>query len=161
MSLWPLDSDERKKKRGEYIQNPAKCHFQLSTREAVNSASQGRECDLARGHSFYRHSNRDTRRQLLNSFPRPERECESQGEPQNFCKEMWQDGHGRIAVVPGVNREYSDEAGKKTKSKGHVSRLAEYEPVNGASTDIKREKKPTFHCKTNSESPAPKIRFLG
>ncbi|KAL2129889.1 hypothetical protein VTI74DRAFT_7164 [Chaetomium olivicolor] len=49
-------------------------------------------------------------------------EC-PQGEPQLFCKDLWFHGHGRIAVVPTVNLEYSDEAGRKIKeAKGYTSR---------------------------------------
>ncbi|OLN82301.1 Alpha-1,3-mannosyltransferase CMT1-like protein 4 [Colletotrichum chlorophyti] len=45
-----------------------------------------------------------------------------QGEPQLFCKDMWNAGFGKIAVVPSVNLEYSDEAGRKIKSaKGYTS----------------------------------------
>lgn len=48
-------------------------------------------------------------------------EC-AQGEPKIFCKEMWNLGYGKIAVVPSINLEYSDEAAKKIKSaKGYVS----------------------------------------
>jgi alpha-1,3-mannosyltransferase len=47
-------------------------------------------------------------------------EC-AQGEPKTFCKEMWNLGYGKIAVVPSINLEYSDEAAKKIKSaKGYV-----------------------------------------
>ncbi|KAL2022205.1 hypothetical protein VTK56DRAFT_5815 [Thermocarpiscus australiensis] len=49
-------------------------------------------------------------------------ECH-QGEPQLFCKDLWFHGYGKIAVVPTVNLEYSDEAGKKIKDeKGYTSR---------------------------------------
>ena len=49
------------------------------------------------------------------------KEC-YQGEPKLFCKDMWHQGFGRIAVVPTVNIEYSDEAATKIKAlKGHVS----------------------------------------
>jgi alpha-1,3-mannosyltransferase len=49
-----------------------------------------------------------------------EDEC-AQGEPKIFCKEMWNLGHGKIAVVPSINLEYSDKAAKKIKSaKGYV-----------------------------------------
>jgi alpha-1,3-mannosyltransferase len=49
-------------------------------------------------------------------------EC-AQGEPQLFCKDLWFYGYGKIAVVPTVNLEYSDEAGKKIKdAKGYTSR---------------------------------------
>lgn len=45
-----------------------------------------------------------------------------QGEPQLFCKDMWWAGHGRIAVVPSVNLEYSDEKGRHIKqAKGYAS----------------------------------------
>ncbi|KAL8952772.1 MAG: hypothetical protein Q9222_001319 [Ikaeria aurantiellina] len=51
-------------------------------------------------------------------------EC-SQGEPKSFCKDMWSLGYGKIAVVPSVNLEYSDENAKRIKSaKGFVSDLA-------------------------------------
>lgn len=50
-----------------------------------------------------------------------EGEC-FQGEPQLFCKDLWWAGYGRIAVVPSVNLEYSDEKGRWIKeSKGFVS----------------------------------------
>ncbi|KAK2024429.1 alpha-1,3-mannosyltransferase CMT1 [Colletotrichum zoysiae] len=45
-----------------------------------------------------------------------------QGEPQLFCKDMWNAGFGKIAVVPSVNLEYSDDAGRKIKAaKGYTS----------------------------------------
>ncbi len=45
-----------------------------------------------------------------------------QGEPKLFCKDLWYHGYGRIAVVPSVNLEYSDDAAKKIKAlKGYVS----------------------------------------
>lgn len=58
------------------------------------------------------------------SFRAPrEGEC-FQGEPQLFCKDLWFYGYGKIAVVPSVNLEYSDEKGKQIKeSKGYVSQL--------------------------------------
>ncbi|KAH3906113.1 hypothetical protein HBH56_208660 [Parastagonospora nodorum] len=46
-----------------------------------------------------------------------------QGEPKLFAKDMWANGFGKIAVVPSVNVEYSDEAAKKIKAlKGYVAR---------------------------------------
>jgi alpha-1,3-mannosyltransferase len=46
-----------------------------------------------------------------------------QGEPKLFAKDMWANGYGKIAVVPSVNVEYSDEAAKKIKIlKGYVTR---------------------------------------
>ncbi|KAK4126795.1 glycosyltransferase family 69 protein [Parathielavia appendiculata] len=51
-----------------------------------------------------------------------EGEC-VQGEPQLFCKDLWWEGYGKIAVVPVVNLEYSDEAGRRIKEeKGYTSR---------------------------------------
>lgn len=52
-----------------------------------------------------------------------EHEC-PQGEPKTWCTEMWHLGYRKIAVVPSVNLEYSDEAAKKIKAaKGYVSRF--------------------------------------
>ncbi|KAH6842468.1 cryptococcal mannosyltransferase 1-domain-containing protein [Chaetomium sp. MPI-CAGE-AT-0009] len=49
-------------------------------------------------------------------------ECH-QGEPQLFCKDLWWEGYGKIAVVPVVNLEYSDEGGRKIKAvKGYTSK---------------------------------------
>jgi len=51
-----------------------------------------------------------------------EDEC-FQGEPKLFAKDMWFNGYGKIAVVPSVNVEYSDEAAKKIKAlKGYPSK---------------------------------------
>ncbi|OAF62352.2 hypothetical protein VC83_00751 [Pseudogymnoascus destructans] len=45
-----------------------------------------------------------------------------QGEPEIFCKELWKAGYGKIAVVPSVNLEYSNERGKDIKAlKGYAS----------------------------------------
>ncbi|KUI53747.1 Alpha-1,3-mannosyltransferase CMT1 [Cytospora mali] len=45
-----------------------------------------------------------------------------QGEPQLFCKDMWFHGYGRIAVVPSVNLEYSNEKGRWIKAeRGYAS----------------------------------------
>ncbi|KAI8933748.1 hypothetical protein NX059_009462 [Plenodomus lindquistii] len=53
---------------------------------------------------------------------RREGEC-FQGEPKLFAKDLWANGYGKIAVVPSVNVEYSDEAAKKIKAnKGYVSK---------------------------------------
>jgi len=50
-----------------------------------------------------------------------EGEC-MQGEPQLFCKDLWSSGHGRIAVVPAVSLEYSDQRGREIKAaKGYTS----------------------------------------
>jgi alpha-1,3-mannosyltransferase len=53
-------------------------------------------------------------------------ECPSQGEPQLFCKDLWHIGYRKIAVVPSVNLEYSDDAARKIKdAKGYTSQWAE------------------------------------
>ncbi|KAK0643238.1 cryptococcal mannosyltransferase 1-domain-containing protein [Cercophora newfieldiana] len=53
-------------------------------------------------------------------WPRKE-EC-FQGEAQLWCKDLWLAGHGKIAVVPSVNLEYTDKRGRQTKvQKGYVS----------------------------------------
>ncbi|KAL8829456.1 MAG: hypothetical protein Q9170_006164 [Blastenia crenularia] len=58
-------------------------------------------------------------------------EC-GQGEPKSFCKDLWTLGYGKIAVVPSVNLEYSDENAKRIKSlKGYVSNSVD----NGAGND--------------------------
>ncbi|KAL9049078.1 MAG: hypothetical protein Q9206_005703 [Seirophora lacunosa] len=45
-----------------------------------------------------------------------------QGEPKSFCKDLWTLGYGKIAVVPSINLEYSDENARRVKSiKGYVS----------------------------------------
>ena len=53
-----------------------------------------------------------------------ENEC-WQGEPKLLAKDLWITGYRRIVVVPSVNLEYSDDAGRKIKeSKGYTSRWA-------------------------------------
>lgn len=50
------------------------------------------------------------------------------GEPQNFCKDLWAAGHGKIAVVPTVNLEYSNTGGLTLKKyKGYVTDLVRSE----------------------------------
>ncbi|KUI61197.1 Alpha-1,3-mannosyltransferase CMT1 [Cytospora mali] len=45
-----------------------------------------------------------------------------QGEPELFCKDMWYKGWNKIAVVPSVNLEYTDDRGKDLKAlKGYTS----------------------------------------
>ncbi|KFY34940.1 hypothetical protein V494_06341 [Pseudogymnoascus sp. VKM F-4513 (FW-928)] len=49
------------------------------------------------------------------------KEC-FQGEPEIFCKELWKAGYGKIAVVPSVSLEYSNEKGNDIKAlKGYTS----------------------------------------
>ena len=60
-----------------------------------------------------------------------ESEC-FQGEPKLLAKELWYHGYGKIAVIPSVNLEYSDEAAKRIKAqKGYVSQWVEAEGKEG------------------------------
>ncbi|KAF5612823.1 alpha-1 3-mannosyltransferase [Fusarium subglutinans] len=55
-----------------------------------------------------------------------------QGEPQLFCKDMWSRGFRKIAVVPSVNLEYSDEkAADIKKLKGYVSNIVGRQEEDG------------------------------
>ncbi|CAK7212869.1 hypothetical protein SBRCBS47491_001610 [Sporothrix bragantina] len=65
-----------------------------------------------------------------------EGECK-QGEPQLFCKDLWFHGYGKIAVVPSVNLEYSDDRAQQIKDlKGYTSR---WTAAGDAATDDKIE----------------------
>lgn len=66
-----------------------------------------------------------------------EGEC-MQGEPQLLGKDLWWHGYGKIAVVPTVNLEYSDEKGKQIKdAKGFTSQLVGGEGNEDAIIDWK------------------------
>ena len=68
-----------------------------------------------------------------------------QGEPELFCKDMWRQGYGKIAVVPTVNLEYTDEAAIKIKTlKGYVSQFVDKDGNDSAdqTTKIEWEKDP-------------------
>jgi alpha-1,3-mannosyltransferase len=68
-----------------------------------------------------------------------EGEC-FQGEPKLFAKDMWFHGYGKIAVVPSVNVEYSDDAAKKIKElKGYTSK---YVAKEGDDSKIEWETQP-------------------
>lgn len=80
-----------------------------------------------------------------------EGEC-FQGEPKLFAKDLWANGYGKIAVVPSVNVEYSDENGRKIKAlKGYVSRHVTNE---GDDARIEWEAKPPqkVKCMPNHEN---------
>ena len=75
-----------------------------------------------------------------------------QGEPKLFCKDMWKAGYGKIAVVPSVNIEYSDEAAKKIKAlKGYTSQWVEKDGDTDPTIRIEWETKPPekVKCMTN------------
>lgn len=47
-----------------------------------------------------------------------------QAEPELFCKDLWGQGYGKIAVVPSVNLGYSNDEGRMAKEKkGYTSDL--------------------------------------
>ncbi|ETS78311.1 hypothetical protein PFICI_10373 [Pestalotiopsis fici W106-1] len=51
-----------------------------------------------------------------------EGECSNE-EPALFCKDLWNSGHGKIAVVPSINLEYSDDAARRIKDlEGYTSK---------------------------------------
>jgi alpha-1,3-mannosyltransferase len=73
-----------------------------------------------------------------------EHEC-FQGEPQLFCKDMWHQGYGKIAVVPAINLEYSNDRARQIKDlKGYVSKWVEHdgEVSDDLSIKIEWEKSP-------------------
>ncbi|RKU44132.1 capsular associated protein [Coniochaeta pulveracea] len=80
------------------------------------------------------------------------REC-FQAEPELFCKDMWWQGHGRIAVVPSVNLGYSNDGSKMAKEKkGYTSDLvaknAEQEKIDWAGPPPMVKCMPTFTDQT-------------
>ncbi|KAL9116226.1 MAG: hypothetical protein Q9227_000597 [Pyrenula ochraceoflavens] len=80
-----------------------------------------------------------------------EGEC-YQGEPKLFCKDMWHIGYSKIAVVPSVNLEYSDEAAKKIKeAKGYVHQLVENEDAS-ARIQWQAEPPPLVKCMPTYEN---------
>lgn len=49
-----------------------------------------------------------------------------QGQPQLFCKDIWWNGFGRLAVVPSVNLGYTNAARRRVKKqKGYVTDVVE------------------------------------
>ncbi|GKT60776.1 alpha-1,3-mannosyltransferase CMT1 [Colletotrichum tofieldiae] len=71
-----------------------------------------------------------------------------QGEPQLFCKDLWNAGFGKIAAVPSVNLEYSDEAGRKIKAaKGYTSQwVGGEDEVEGFKIDWKADPPEKVRC---------------
>ncbi|KAK1999305.1 alpha-1,3-mannosyltransferase CMT1 [Colletotrichum falcatum] len=71
-----------------------------------------------------------------------------QGEPQLFCKDMWNAGFGKIAALPSVNLEYSDEAARKIKAaKGYTSEWAgDDDSVDGFKVDWKADPPGKVKC---------------
>ncbi|EHL01432.1 putative Alpha-1,3-mannosyltransferase CMT1 [Glarea lozoyensis 74030] len=74
-------------------------------------------------------------------------ECFS-GEPRLFCKDMWMNGYSRIAVVPSVNLEYSNENTQKAKEVyGYVSDAVKAEQKDDESLKIEWDAKPPEQVK--------------
>ncbi|KAM7199872.1 cryptococcal mannosyltransferase 1 domain containing protein [Naviculisporaceae sp. PSN 640] len=75
-----------------------------------------------------------------------EPEC-FQGEPQLFCKDLWWNGFGRIAVVPSVNLGYTDVAGRRIKrEKGYVSDFVKKEGHVDVAIDWRLEPPERVKC---------------
>lgn len=71
-----------------------------------------------------------------------------QGEPRLFCKDMWRLGHGKIAVVPSINIEYTDEAAKKIKDlKGRTNKWVKHDGTVDPDESITWEKDPPKEVK--------------
>jgi alpha-1,3-mannosyltransferase len=76
-------------------------------------------------------------------------ECPA-GEPKLFCKDMWHHGYGKIAVVPSINLEYSDEAATKIKSaKGYVSKWTNSDGDNTVKIEWETTPPPRIKCIPN------------
>lgn len=60
------------------------------------------------------------------------------GEPTLFCKDMWKEGYGKVAVVPSVNVGYDDEESLRAKLvRGTVSDYVEKKRGNqGSGTEL-------------------------
>lgn len=73
-------------------------------------------------------------------------ECQ-QGEPQLFCKDLWYNGYGKIAVVPSINLEYSIAAGARIKeAKGYASSWIEREGNEPIKVDWQTSPPPLVKC---------------
>jgi len=73
-----------------------------------------------------------------------------QGEAQLFCKDLWHLGYGKIATVPSVSIEYSNEAAEKLKAlKGYVSHWVNThgQEDNGQSMQIEWKEDPPSSIK--------------
>lgn len=70
-----------------------------------------------------------------------------QGEPQIFCKEMWWKGYRKIAVIPTINLEYTDEQAARLKSlKGFTSELVQDQTEEEAKIDWNLEPPKKVKC---------------
>lgn len=76
-----------------------------------------------------------------------------QGEPELFCKDLWHQGYGKIAVVPSVNLEYTDERGKSVKAvKGYTSTWVDVEYDERSSIDWTMDPPDQVKCLADLES---------
>ncbi|KAI0024718.1 alpha-1,3-mannosyltransferase CMT1 [Xylariomycetidae sp. FL0641] len=72
------------------------------------------------------------------------------GEPTLFCKDLWYYGYNRIAVIPTVNLEYSEEASKLVRQrKGDVSQLVAQENVEDTKINWQDQPPEKVKCMPN------------
>lgn len=76
-----------------------------------------------------------------------ESEC-FEGEPELFCKDLWLRGHGKIAVVPSVNLEYTLERGRDIKL------------LKGYTSDIVSSQDPTDNRISWQKDPPKKVKCM-
>ncbi|PQE22140.1 alpha-13-mannosyltransferase CMT1 protein [Rutstroemia sp. NJR-2017a BBW] len=77
------------------------------------------------------------------AFRAPKEEECFQGEPSLLAKDMWNLGHGKIAVIPSVNVEYSNERTTKIKGeKGFTSEWVEKERDTESTRIVWQEEPP-------------------
>lgn len=70
-----------------------------------------------------------------------------QGEPQLFCKDLWFKGYRKIAAIPSVNLEYSDENGRRLKElKGYTSQVVAEEDEANARIEWQYEPPKKVKC---------------
>ncbi|RSM02851.1 hypothetical protein CEP52_007754 [Fusarium oligoseptatum] len=75
-----------------------------------------------------------------------------QGEPELFCKDLWFRGYRKIAVVPTVNLEYSDERGEDIKNlKGYVSEMVQEQDEESSIIDWVLEPPGEVRCMPDFE----------
>lgn len=82
-----------------------------------------------------------------------DKEC-YQGEPQLLCKDMWHKGYGKLAVIPTVNLEYTDEKGTAIKQlKGYTSTWTAFENETEMSIDWQLTPPDQVKCMSSMSHP--------
>ncbi|KAF4979586.1 hypothetical protein FZEAL_4215 [Fusarium zealandicum] len=80
-------------------------------------------------------------------FRDPKKDECFQGEPQLFCKDLWYRHYRKIAVVPSVNLEYSDEKGADIKNlKGYASEIVSQQHPDNDRIEWRREPPEKVNC---------------